>query len=326
MKLHLNKEDFTDLIRLTAQDMNILEVYIEKDYWVCYILKNLSKSEYLENIVFKGGTSLSKAYGLIERFSEDIDLQLLNFEGGDSKKKNLIKKIETEISKGLKLLEGHPRESKSGNIRKTIYSYERLIEENDFFQGSQELVLEINAMSTPEPYEKREIKTYISEFLEKTNKEYINEYELESFTVNVLDKKRTFVEKIFAVMDFSFETNYIEELSNKIRHIYDLYILFKDKEVYNFFNSNEFFQMANKVVVENDFFGKRKDIKYSESVLYKIDELDKVKKVYGEVFSKFVFGQLPEFDLIKDIIKKILEKVSIWEKEYREYKKIDTKI
>ncbi len=326
MKLHLNKEDFTDLIRLTAQDMNILEVYIEKDYWVCYILKNLSKSEYLENIVFKGGTSLSKAYGLIERFSEDIDLQLLNFEGGDSKKKNLIKKIETEISKGLKLLEGHPRESKSGNIRKTIYSYERLIEENDFFQGSQELVLEINAMSTPEPYEKREIKTYISEFLEKTNKEYINEYELESFTVNVLDKKRTFVEKIFAVMDFSFETNYIEELSNKIRHIYDLYILFKDKEVYNFFNSNEFFQMANKVVVENDFFGKRKDIKYSESVLYKIDELDKVKKVYGEVFSKFVFGQLPEFDLIKDIIKKILEKVSLWEKEYREYKKIDTKI
>ncbi len=66
MKLHLNKEDFTDLIRLTAQDMNILEVYIEKDYWVCYILKNLSKSEYLENIVFKGGTSLSKAYGLID--------------------------------------------------------------------------------------------------------------------------------------------------------------------------------------------------------------------------------------------------------------------
>lgn len=54
MKLHLNKEDFKDLITLTAKDMNILEVYIEKDYWVCYILKNLSESEYLENIVFKG--------------------------------------------------------------------------------------------------------------------------------------------------------------------------------------------------------------------------------------------------------------------------------
>ena len=318
MKLHLNKEDFTDLIRLTAQDMNILEVYIEKDYWVCYILKNLSKSEYLENIVFKGGTSLSKAYGLIERFSEDIDLQLLNFEGGDSKKKNLIKKIEADISEGLVLLEGHPRESKSGNIRKTIYSYVRLIEENDFFQGSQELVLEINAMSTPEPYEKREIKTYISEFLEKTNRDYINEYELESFTVNVLDKRRTFVEKIFAVMDFSFEANYIEELSNKIRHIYDLYILFNDDEVKDFFNSNEFYQMANKVVVENDFFGKRKDIKYSESILYKIDELDKVKRVYGEVFSKFVFGQLPEFDLIKKVIEEILVKIKIWEKDFRE--------
>ena len=319
MKLHLNKEDFKDLITLTAKDMNILEVYIEKDYWVCYILKNLSESEYLENIVFKGGTSLSKAYGLIERFSEDIDLQLINFEGGDSKKKNFIKKIESKISEGLNLLDNHPRESKSGNIRKTIYSYKKLIEESNFFQGSQELVLEINSMSTPEPYEKREIRTYISEFLEKTNKEYIKEFDLESFYVNVLDKKRTFVEKIFAVMDFSFEPNYIEELSNKIRHIYDLYILFNDKEVNEFFNSNEFYKMASKVVVENDFFGKRKNIKYSESVLYNIDELDKVKKVYGEVFSKFVFGLLPKFDLIKGVIKEILEKIKIWERDFRIY-------
>lgn len=319
MKLHLNKEDFKDLITLTAKDMNILEVYIEKDYWVCYILKNLSESEYLENIVFKGGTSLSKAYGLIERFSEDIDLQLINFEGGDSKKKNFIKKIESKISEGLNLLDNHPRESKSGNIRKTIYSYKKLIEESNFFQGSQELVLEINSMSTPEPYEKREIRTYISEFLEKTNKEYIKEFDLESFYVNVLDKKRTFVEKIFAVMDFSFESNYIEELSNKIRHIYDLYILFNDKEVNEFFNSNEFYKMASKVVVENDFFGKRKNIKYSESVLYNIDELDKIKKVYGEVFSKFVFGLLPEFDLIKGVIKEILEKIKIWERDFRKH-------
>lgn len=319
MKLHLNKEDFKDLITLTAKDMNILEVYIEKDYWVCYILKNLSESEYLENIVFKGGTSLSKAYGLIERFSEDIDLQLINFEGGDSKKKNFIKKIESIISEGLNLLDNHPRESKSGNIRKTIYSYKKLIEESNFFQGSQELVLEINSMSTPEPYEKREIRTYISEFLEKTNKEYIKEFDLESFYVNVLDKKRTFVEKIFAVMDFSFEPNYIEELSNKIRHIYDLYILFTDKEVNEFFNSNEFYKMASKVVIENDFFGKRKNIKYSESVLYNIDELDKIKKVYGEVFSKFVFGLLPDFDLIKGVIKEILEKIKIWERNFRKH-------
>ncbi len=319
MKLHLNKEDFKDLIILTARDMNILEVYIEKDYWVCYILKNLSESKYLETIVFKGGTSLSKAYDLIERFSEDIDLQLVNFEGGDSKKKNFIKKIEAQISKGLKSLENHPRESKSGNIRKTIYYYDKLVDGNDFFQGSQELVLEINSMSTPEPYEKREIRTYISEFLEKTNKEYIKEFELESFSVNVLDKKRTFVEKIFAVMDFSFESNYIEELSNKIRHIYDLYILFNDREVNEFFNSNEFFQMASKVVVENDFFGKRKNIKYSESVLYNIDELNKVKRVYGEVFSKLVFGLLPNFELIKEVIKEILEKIRIWERDFRKY-------
>lgn len=317
MKLHLNEEDFKDLITLTSKDMNILEVYIEKDYWVCHLLKNLSKSEYLENIVFKGGTSLSKAYGLIERFSEDIDLQLVNFDGGDSKKKNFIKKIESEITIGLQKLEDHKRESKSGNIRKTIYSYEKYTDDDNFFQGSQELVLEINSMSTPEPYEKREIKSYISEFLEKTNKEYIKEYELESFYVSVLDKRRTFVEKVFAVLDFSFEPNYIEELSNKVRHIYDLYILFKDKEVNEFFSSDDFFYMASKVVVENDFFGKRKSIKYSESVLYDIDELNKIKRVYNESFSKLVFGELPELELVKKVIKEILDKIKVWEKDYR---------
>lgn len=95
------------------------------------------------------------------------------------------------------------------------------------------------------------------------NREDFTDYELESFFVNVLDKKRTFVEKFFTVMNFSFESNYVEELPNKIRHIYDLYILFKDKEV------------------------------------------------YGEVFLKFVFGQLPEFDLVKKIMEEILVKIRI---------------
>jgi len=132
-----------------------------------------------------------------------------------------------------------------------------------------------------------------------------------------LDKRRTFIEKVFAVLDFSFEPNYIEELSNKVRHIYDLYILFKDKEVNEFFNSDDFFLMASKVVVESDFFGKRKNIKYSESVLYDIDELNKIRRVYNESFSKLVFGELPELERVKKIIKEILDKIKLWEKDYR---------
>jgi hypothetical protein len=55
---------------------DLLPLIIEKDFWVCWLLRALFDSEYGQHLVFKGGTSLSKVFGAIERFSEDIDLSL----------------------------------------------------------------------------------------------------------------------------------------------------------------------------------------------------------------------------------------------------------
>ena len=72
-----NKEDLKVLIVNTARKKNISEVIIEKDYWVTIILDYLfNENKWKEYFTFKGGTSLSKCFGLIERFSEDIDLIL----------------------------------------------------------------------------------------------------------------------------------------------------------------------------------------------------------------------------------------------------------
>ena len=49
---------------------------IEKDWWVTLVLKAVFKSKYAKHILFKGGTSLSKCWNLIQRFSEDIDLSI----------------------------------------------------------------------------------------------------------------------------------------------------------------------------------------------------------------------------------------------------------
>jgi len=318
MKLHENKQDFKDLIKLTADHFRISEVYIEKDYWVTLILKTLSESEYKDQIIFKGGTSLSKAYGIIERFSEDIDLQLINFKGSQGQKKKLMKKIEEALTTKLTYHKDHMRESKSGNIRKTIYSYDKVSEKDDFFQASKELILEINGMSIPEPWEPKEIDSYIAQYLIQTGHlDAIKEFELEHFSVNVLNKKRTFVEKIFAILDFSYSDDYQRILSNKIRHIYDISKLYNDKDVQEFFYSDEFFKIANRVVVENDFFGDRKDRIYSESRFYKEDILKTVEKTYYNSFSNFVFGVLPNFNQIKEDTSLVLEKIKIWEEKYR---------
>lgn len=55
---------------------NVSTVILEKDFWVCWLLGVLFESRFADSLVFKGGTSLSKVFGVIDRFSEDIDLSL----------------------------------------------------------------------------------------------------------------------------------------------------------------------------------------------------------------------------------------------------------
>src|ERR1700691_6795508 len=59
-----------------ATRRNVSPVILEKDFWVCWLLGILFESQFAGSLVFKGGTSLSKVFGVIERFSEDIDLSL----------------------------------------------------------------------------------------------------------------------------------------------------------------------------------------------------------------------------------------------------------
>ena len=63
-------------IEQAAIQRNVSPVVLEKDFWVCWLLGILFESEFAGSLVFKGGTSLSKVFGVIERFSEDIDLSL----------------------------------------------------------------------------------------------------------------------------------------------------------------------------------------------------------------------------------------------------------
>jgi hypothetical protein len=70
-------KDRRDLFSETASRLGMNPAIVEKDFWVCWILKHLFAEPALKGqMVFKGGTSLSKVFGLIDRFSEDIDLIL----------------------------------------------------------------------------------------------------------------------------------------------------------------------------------------------------------------------------------------------------------
>ncbi len=74
--LELTSDERRLYIEQAAVQRNVSPVVLEKDFWVCWLLGILFESEFADSLVFKGGTSLSKVFGVIERFSEDIDLSL----------------------------------------------------------------------------------------------------------------------------------------------------------------------------------------------------------------------------------------------------------
>ena len=72
----LTKEEQLTILANVAEDKGIVDNAVEKDYWVSMVLRAIFSLPYAAAFVFKGGTSLSKGWGLIERFSEDIDLAI----------------------------------------------------------------------------------------------------------------------------------------------------------------------------------------------------------------------------------------------------------
>ena len=140
MILHNDKEIFNELIETTAGVLGIPAVFIEKDYWVTYILNKLSKSIYKETAIFKGGTSLSKAYKIIGRFSEDIDLAIITDGIDGNAVKTLIKNIEKALLDENFEETTTPQTSKGSKFRKTVHQYTKIID-GDFGHANENLIM-----------------------------------------------------------------------------------------------------------------------------------------------------------------------------------------
>lgn len=91
MQLHKDKERFHDAIMAASAKFGFEPALIEKDYFVTLFLKRAT--ERINGLVFKGGTSLSKCYKLIDRFSEDVDLTLDAEHFTQGRKRNSIKEL-----------------------------------------------------------------------------------------------------------------------------------------------------------------------------------------------------------------------------------------
>lgn len=243
MTLHEDKNLFVKLITDTADTQGIDVRYVEKDYWITRSLGLLAQSPYADRVVFKGGTSLTKAYRLTQRFSEDIDVAVINADTlSQGQLKRLIHHAARSMSEGLEAVIDDPTTRKTSAYYKQLYKFPTTAKAFGSLPIREgQILVEINSFANPYPFVPVEIRSFIYEYLQGLEqfRYLIDEFGLQPFTLNVLDKRRTMLEKTVSLLRFSFAED-SEKLSSKIRHFYDLYFLMQDVECCEYLDSEQF--------------------------------------------------------------------------------------
>lgn len=216
MQLHKDKERFHDAIMAASAKFGFEPALIEKDYFVTLFLKRAT--ERINGLVFKGGTSLSKCYKLIDRFSEDVDLTLDAEHFTQGRKRNSIKEL-IAVCDDLELIllnrekiELHTH----GNFNRFEIQYPIKFQSDDV---KSELIVEMTYIQKSYPSEESEASSYIGDFLKEAGSSTIlAEYGLEPFCVQVQALQRTLIDKVFALCDYYLSG----DTERNSRHIYDI--------------------------------------------------------------------------------------------------------
>ena len=319
MNLHKNKDLFLSIVQDMAQKTAISEVYIEKDYWLTRSLQRLSQNPNADKVVFKGGTALSKVR-LTNRFSEDIDIAVIeanSFSGNQLKM--LIKRLAKDMAADLeeKVVEGVT--SKGSKFYKAIYLYPNLIgQKTKTAVKSGQLLIEINTFANPYPYQKQQITSFVSEYLLKLERQdLIEKYNLLPFSVNVLDKRRTMLEKFVSLLRFSFSENPKAELAKKIRHFYDLYYLSNDEECAKYIQSVDFqtdlqeLFMHDQQEFDEPNGWQTKTIKESPLLIDFPDIWASLRITYQNELSNLAFAEIPDEKAVEKNVQQIVYVVTI---------------
>ena len=209
---------FEQVILRVSEDTGIEASIIEKDYYVTLFLRRIVAQQ--PNIIFKGGTSLSKCYKLINRFSEDIDLNIDTethpTEGQRKKLKEVIMSIIGEF--GFTLT--NPDQVRS---RRDYNRY--VVDYPTIFPTSylkEHLIVETAVYIKAYPCKRMLASSLIHDYLERNGyTELVEQYGLQPFELNVQTAERTLVDKVFALGDY-YLSGAVHEHS---RHVYDIHKL-----------------------------------------------------------------------------------------------------
>lgn len=287
---------------------------VEKDWWVVQVLAAIFETSAGKHLVFKGGTSLSKAWNLISRFSEDVDLAIdpkfLGFEG-DLKKKDItaLRKAANQYISNTFYPELKEKMAEKGfsdvnwdiiNTQESdqdpkiiLLYYPNVIESVGYIQPKVQI--EIGCRSLREPLKITEFNTLIDEYYPQSS------FTMPAIHVPTVLPERTFLEKIFLLHEeFSKPTQAIR-VERLTRHLYDIYQLSKTDIKQNALNDSELYET---IVKHRHNFTRISKVDYNLHQPQSINPIppNEVIKAweadYNTMLSEMIYGDAPTFEAL----------------------------
>jgi len=216
--MNITRQLVTEYASCTSSYLCVKAEIVEKDYFVTLFLKRLT--EIMPEIVFKGGTSLSKCYHVIQRFSEDIDLNLQADKKPSESQRKRMKSAIIQVIEELQFQLMNPEDVRSRReYNRYMIDYPSSVSA-DYLK--EQLIVETAIYQRAYPTRKMKADSLIYQFLTQNGfDEYVEQYDLHPFELNVQTAERTMIDKIYALADYYL----LGTTAEHSRHIYDIYKL-----------------------------------------------------------------------------------------------------
>lgn len=308
MLFHLKEKDFKKFIEDMSIRANIDVDVIEKDYYVCLVLKELSKKQEYLKAYFKGGTAVYKILDTMNRFSEDIDLtvKVLPEESNTRNKKRLKESALGYELEGLELIKDECIDNK-GSIT-GVYKYTSVYEDSEIpLQRAGKIQVESTSFTVSEPTEKYYIEPLIYKLASDKEKEILKEqFDISEIEIEIIKLERMFIDKIFAT-EFYYIRNLYMDVS---KHLYDISILYSNDKIQKLLENKEelsklieYKRQEEKVRIGGiDENTKIKDFNY-----FKLEFSDELIKEFENMQNKYILNG--KYKVSIDEVKNILEKI-----------------
>ncbi len=311
MKLHLNKELFRDLIDTINTRTGIAIDIIEKDYYVCMILDELSKKQNELQAYFKGGTAVYKILDTMNRFSEDIDLTVkVLSDQSNTKNRNRLKESALGYKiDGLQLIKEECIDNK-GSVT-GIYKYESVYADNEIpLQRAGKIQVESTSFTVSEPTEKYYIEPLIYKLANADEKKILEEkFNISKIEIEIIKLERIFIDKIFAT-EFYYIRNMYMDVS---KHLYDITVLFNSDKIQKLLNNKEELSKLIEYKRQEEkarIGGIEENTEIKDFTYFKLNFSNDLMQAFERMQNKYVLNDKYKvsIDEVKNILRKMYKK------------------